>query len=77
MYLEAINQAKQYKIDAKNDSELIRKIINAFLMEIPSDRIMIEQLKEGIQRKNAVIEQLQQEIKELKVKKLYNKGGKK
>jgi len=74
-YIEAVNQAQQYKIKAKNDSQLLTRIVELFLNEIPANRLFVEQLKQAIDKKNAVISDLQEQIQNLKLQKL--KGGKK
>ena len=66
LYLEVISEAKHYNINPKNDSELIRKILNLFLKEMPMKTIIIEQQRTTIRNREGLIEKLEGDLNVLK-----------
>ena len=60
-YLELVEEAKHYNIAAKNDSQLISKILYKFINEMPMLTVQIRTLKDALIKKNVIIDQLRQE----------------
>lgn len=58
-YMEMVTEARSYKINAKSDSEVINRIIDIFIEDIPVLKIEREQMKVALAQKNEVILQLQ------------------
>jgi HPt (histidine-containing phosphotransfer) domain-containing protein len=75
-YIEAVNQAKTYNISYSNDSQLFRGILSVFINGLPAKIIQIEQMQKAIDKKNGLINELTEQIHELKLKNL-RAGGKK
>jgi regulator of replication initiation timing len=67
-YLELITEAKRMKIEAKNDSQLIQKVIAVFINEIPIIQLENERLKAAVAQKNVLIQDLEAKIDEIKSK---------
>ena len=69
-YMEMVNEAREYKINAKSDSEVVNRILDIFIDDLPIINLERDRLKGAIAQKNNTIMQLQQEINDFKVKKV-------
>lgn len=66
-YMEMVNEARVYKINARTDSQLFNSIIDIFLEQLPILKLENERIKAAIVEKNATIMQLQQELHDFKL----------
>lgn len=72
-YMEIVNEARVYNIVNKTDSGLIDGILDKFLSDLPLLRLERDRMKAALTEKNAVIDQLRNEIQDLKTKKKVKK----
>lgn len=68
-YLEVVNEAKSYKVNAKTDSELINRVLEIFLTRLPIIRLENDRIKAALIEKNCIIAGLQTELNDFKLKK--------
>jgi hypothetical protein len=68
-YIEILQEAKATGITFKNDSELIRKILNVFYNDFPALKMQNEALKKAISQRDAIISEMEEKNAAIKDKK--------
>lgn len=71
-YIQAVEELKSLNFGARTDSGLINKILDIFIDQLPKLKIENQRQSWVIEKKNATIKELQEELNEIKLFKAKN-----